>query len=331
MDQFVVQTQKLRKTFTSRQFGGTRSVDAVAGVDLAVRSGEIFGLLGPNGAGKTTLLRILCTLLAPTGGIASVTGFDLATQEPEIRKHIGYVGQKGGMEREATGRENLLLQAKLYGMSDAEAASRVDDLIARLGLSEFANRQTSQYSGGQRRIFDLAAGVVQKPLLMFLDEPTTGLDPASRNRVWEEVKLLRKSGTTIVLTTHYLEEADVLCDRVAIMDAGKIVSLGKPEDLKRQILNDTITLSFENAVKMKKAYEALAGSNFIAVLDMSDNELRLGVANGSKNLPRIIKLLDDKEIPAISIQLKKPSLDDVFLKLTGHAIEQSPEKENHEL
>ena len=233
------------------------------------------------------------------------------------------------MEREATGRENLLLQAKLYGMSGVEAANRVDELIARLGLSEFAGRLTSQYSGGQRRIFDLAAGVVQKPLLMFLDEPTTGLDPASRNRVWEEVKLLRKSGTTIVLTTHYLEEADVLCDRVAIMDAGKIVSLGKPEDLKHQILNDSITLSFESAAKMKKAYESLAGNNLIASLDMGGNELRLGVANGNKNLPRIIKLLDDKEIQTIGIQLKKPSLDDVFLKLTGHIIEQDLGKENH--
>jgi ABC-2 type transport system ATP-binding protein len=227
----IIHTEKLCKRFPGAK---KEVVEAVRDLDLDVETGEIFGLLGPNGAGKTTTMRMLCTLLVPSSGRAIVTGFDLTTQAAEIRRHIGYVGQKGGMEHVATGRENLMLHARLYRMSKAEAARRIDSLIERLKLGAFADRLTQTYSGGQRRIFDLASGIINAPQLLFLDEPTTGLDPQSRARVWEEVKALHEQGTSILLTTHYLEEADVLCDRVAIVDLGRIVALGPPPNSRKR-------------------------------------------------------------------------------------------------
>jgi ABC-2 type transport system ATP-binding protein len=268
-------------------------------------------------------MRMLCTLLVPTGGRATVAGFDLATQPHEVRRRIGYVGQKGGMEPVATGRENLMLQAQLYRLSQAEAARRVDALIARLNLASFADRKAETYSGGQRRIFDLASGVVNEPELLFLDEPTTGLDPQSRVRVWEEVRALHAQGTTIFLTTHYLEEADVLCGRVAIVDLGKIVALDSPAALKQQIAGDIITLGYDDATQRAAAACAIESKPMIREIQQLDGALQLFVDKGDEALPEIMRILGQAHHPPKTIHLSRPSLDDVFLKLTGRTLRKS--------
>lgn len=229
-----IEIKNLKKTFGS----GTTEVTAVNGIDLVVNQGEIFGLLGPNGAGKTTTMRILTTLLKPTSGSINIAGFDLEKQPDMVRKSIGYVSQTGGLERGATARENLVLQARLYGMSKSEAVARVSELIDSLGLASFADRFVQTYSGGQRRRTDIALGMVNKPKLLFLDEPTIALDPQGRAQIWQEIKKLKAQGTTVFFTTHYLDEADLYCDRIAIVDHGKIVALGTPTTLKQEIIHD---------------------------------------------------------------------------------------------
>jgi ABC-2 type transport system ATP-binding protein len=313
----IIHTEKLSKTFAGPK---KERIEAVREIDLDIAKGEIFGLLGPNGAGKTTTMRMLCTLLVPTGGRATVSGLDLETQAGEIRRHIGYVGQKGGMEPVATGRENLMLHAQLYRLSKAEAAQRVDALIERLNLGGFADRKAQTYSGGQRRIFDLASGVINRPELLFLDEPTTGLDPQSRARVWEEVRAVHAQGTTIFVTTHYLEEADALCDRVAIVDLGKIVALGSPAELKQQIAGDIITLGYDAESDVAAASALLPGEPLIRESQQTGASLLLYVDRGDEALPEIMRLLGQGHRPPKTIHLSRPSLDDVFLKLTGRSL-----------
>jgi len=228
----IIEIKNLKKIYSS----GTETVTAVDGIDLTIHKGELFGFLGPNGAGKTTTMRILTTLLKPTSGSVSIAGFDVMQQADLVRTQIGYVSQSGGLERSATARENLVLQARLYGMSKSEANARADELIQSLGLIDFADRLVETYSGGQRRRTDIALGMVHKPKILFLDEPTTALDPQSRAHVWQEIKKLKTHGTTIFFTTHYLDEADLYCDRVAIVDHGKIVALDSPEKLKQEIV-----------------------------------------------------------------------------------------------
>lgn len=227
----MIEIKNLKKIYNS----GTAGVTAVNNIDLVVYRGEIFGFLGPNGAGKTTTMRIITTLLKPTSGIVHIAGFDLMQQPDMVRTHIGYVSQSGGLERSATARENLVLQARAYGMSKEQAQARAQELITALDLTSFADRFVETYSGGQRRRVDIALGMVHKPKILFLDEPTVGLDPQSRAHIWQEIKKLKTAGTTIFFTTHYLDEADLFCDRVAIVDHGRIVALDTPQALKKGI------------------------------------------------------------------------------------------------
>src|SRR5487761_1337084 len=235
----AVQVTGLRKSF--RVAGAT--IEAVSGIDLTVTAREIFGLLGPNGAGKTTTLRILTTLLPADAGSAVIAGADVFRAPRLVRRRIGYVGQLGGADKEATGRENLLLAGRLYGLSAADARRRCAELTAVFDLEALADRSVRTYSGGQRRRLEVALGIVHRPRVLFLDEPTTGLDPQNRANLWEQLRLLRDGGTTIFLTTHYLDEADQLCDRVTLVDHGQVIALGRPDELKQRYSADTIVVT----------------------------------------------------------------------------------------
>jgi ABC-2 type transport system ATP-binding protein len=312
----IIETHDLHKSFKGRK----ATVEAVRGVDLRVEAGELFGFLGPNGAGKTTTLRMLATLLQPTSGTATVAGCDLLREPARVREQIGYVGQAGGVDSSATARENLVLQARLYGMRKADAHARAAELIGTLELGAFADR-AGNYSGGQKRRLDLALGMVHHPALLFLDEPTSGLDPQSRARLWEEVRKLCASGTTVFLTTHYLEEADVLCDRLAIMDGGRIVVEGTPDTLKRQIAGDVVTIGLAtHNGELRRAQDLLRGQPFVRELHAGEQTMQLYVERGEDALPAILRALDGAGLQLNTIALARPTLDDVFLRQTGRSL-----------
>ncbi|HYR48798.1 MAG TPA: ATP-binding cassette domain-containing protein [Candidatus Eisenbacteria bacterium] len=313
-----IETRGLRRVFRSRR----RVVEAVAGVDLTVRKGEIFGFLGPNGAGKTTTLRMLATLLPPSGGTATVAGCDLRTQPDQIRERIGYVGQAGGSDREITGRTELVFQGRLYGMSMEAARKRAADLITMLELEVCADRKAGTYSGGQKRRLDIGLGLVHDPQLLFLDEPTTGLDPQSRARVWDEVRRMHDRGTTVFLTTHYLDEADALCDRIAIIDYGKIVAEGTPEELKRAVAGDVVTLTVAGD-QQQRALDLLKDQAFVREARLDDGSVLLYVDRGEVAMPAILRLLDSAGLTLVTIGLHRPSLDDVFLRQTGRSLRET--------
>jgi ABC-2 type transport system ATP-binding protein len=310
----MISTTDLRRVFQSK----VGTVEAVAGVDLQVRRGEIFGFLGPNGAGKTTTMRMLVTLLAPTGGEATVAGFDLRRDPVEVRKAIGYVAQTGGTDPTVTGRNELVHQGRVFGMSRVEARDRAAELLDRFALGEPADRPTGTWSGGQRRRLDIAIGLVHRPSLVFLDEPTTGLDPQSRANMWDEVRQLRDDGTTVFLTTHYLDEADVLCDRLAIIDHGRIVAEGSPDELKRRIAGDVVTIGVDGDAE--RARGLIADQPFVRDSSTDGDVLRLYVDRGETATPAILRLLDDAGVPPTSLTLTRPSLDDVFLQQTGRSL-----------
>ncbi len=318
----MIETRGLLKSFATRK----GPVEAVRGVDLDVRQGEIFGFLGPNGAGKTTTLRMLATLITPDGGTATVAGADLRREPGEVRKRIGYVAQGGTTWDEVSPREELVMQARLYGIGKAQAQQRAAELVTSFELGEFADRKCKTLSGGQRRRVDVALGVTHAPRLLFLDEPTTGLDPQSRAHMWDEVRRLRTEGTTIFITTHYLDEADVLCDRVAIMDHGQIVAEGTPDELKREVAGDVVTLGLGGAdvgadAVAGKAAALLRAEGYVRQLDESDpRHLRLYVDDGATALPQILRTLDAASAPINAIELHRPSLDDVFLTKTGRSL-----------
>jgi ABC-2 type transport system ATP-binding protein len=313
----VIETRGLRRVFKTR----AGVVEAVAGVDLTVERGEIFGFLGPNGAGKTTTLRMLSTLMPPSGGTGRVAGCDLLTQSGQVRSRIGYVGQAGGADREITGRRELVFQGRLYGMSNAAAGKRAAELIQMLELEVCADRAGSTYSGGQKRRLDIGLGLVHDPQLLFLDEPTTGLDPQSRARVWEEVRRMHERGTTVFLTTHYLDEADALCDRIAIIDYGKIVAEGTPEELKRAVAGDVVTLSV--AGEQQRALDLLQGQDFVRESRLEEGSVLLYVDRGEVAMPAILRLLDGANMQLMTIGLHRPSLDDVFLRQTGRSLRET--------
>ena len=313
----VITVRGLRKSFRTR---GGAPIEAVRGVDMDVRAGEIVGFLGPNGAGKTTTLRMLATLLAIEAGSATVAGFDVARRPDQVRRRIGYVSQLGGSYELATGRQNLVLQGRLYGGEASDVRQRAAQLIELLELVEFADRRVNTYSGGQRRRLDVALGIVHEPQLLFLDEPSTGLDPQNRANLWEHISGLRDGGTTVFLTTHYLEEADALCDRLMIIDRGRIVAEGTPQELKRQVAGDMVLMSLHDDGEPARAVELLRAQPFIRELGAEEDRIRLYVDDGGAALPELLRLLDREGIGLRSLSLSEPTLDDVFLRQTGRSL-----------
>jgi ABC-2 type transport system ATP-binding protein len=309
--------KNLKKYFSSKR----SPIKAVDGVNLQVAPGEVFGFLGPNGAGKTTTLRILTTLLQADSGDAKVAGFDVKKEPDQVRRSIGYVSQVGGADRPATGLENLILQGQLYGMATSDAKARAKELISLLDLDEFADRIVHTYSGGQRRRLDVALGLMNRPSVLFLDEPTTGLDPQNRANLWDQIKKLKQQGTTIFLTTHYLEEADALCDRIAIIDNGQIVAEGTPDELKKQVTGDCITIGIEHQKeKVLKLISLLEKTDFTREVKLDDGHIRIYVKDGAKAIPEVLQILKRQKVTLKTIALSKPSLDDVFLRQTGHSL-----------
>src|SRR5437763_591634 len=309
----AVQVRSLRRTFK----GG---VEAVRDIDLSVARGEVFGFLGPNGAGKTTTVRMLCTLLPPTAGSASVAGIDVVADPAAVRRRIGVALQEIGLDPVQTGRELLELQCGLYGITGRQAKARTEELLALVGLTEAADRRTKTYSGGMKRRLDLASALVHSPEVLFLDEPTTGLDPASRLTVWDEVRRINDAGTTVFLTTQYLEEADQLCDRLAIIDAGSIVADGSPERLKAQMGHDVVRVELDgaNPDATKTAIGELPGLERVVP---EPGALALYVDEGARSIAEIVRRLDRQNVQVGAISTSRPSLDDVFLQATGRRLE----------
>ncbi|MEY9890169.1 ABC-2 type transport system ATP-binding protein [Catenulispora sp. MAP5-51] len=319
----IIEVKGLAKSYETRAKRKTTKVDAVVGVDLDVAEGEIFGFLGPNGAGKTSTLRMLATLIPPDAGEATIAGADLRTEQAKVREAIGYIAQGGATTDDATAREELVLQARMHGISKAEAQRRAVAALAAFDLTEYADRPCKTYSGGQRRRVDIAMGIIHQPKVVFLDEPTTGLDPQSRAHMWDEVRRLRSEGMTVFLTTHYLEEADQLCDRVAIIDGGTIVAEGTPDALKREISGDIVTVGVGEDFA-EKAAEVLKGQDYLSEVEVRDGgRLRLAVEAGETAVPRVMRTLEEAGIALATVEVHRPTLDDVFLTKTGRSLRES--------
>jgi ABC-2 type transport system ATP-binding protein len=322
----MIEASGLRKAYQVRRRRKTTTVDAVRGVDFSVQRGEIFGFLGPNGAGKTTTLRMLTTLLRPDGGDATIAGIDLWRDPAQVRMQIGFVAQQGGTYSQSNARRDLVHQARMYGASKSAAQEQAAAAITAFQLESFADRNNGTYSGGQRRRLDVALGVVHSPQVVFLDEPTVGLDPPSRARLWQEVRRLRDQGMTIFLTTHYLDEADALCDRISIIDAGLIVAEGTPADLKREISGDVVivdlatTAGAPEPVTVTEAAKVLADQACVRSCETIEHTLRLYVDSAATAVPQVMRALSGKGIEPGAIETRRPSLDDVFLAKTGRAL-----------
>ena len=290
-----------------------KDLEAVRGIDLEVKRGEIFGFLGPNGAGKSTTISILCTLLVPSAGTAKVAGIDVVQDPARVRQRIGLVFQDPSLDDQLTGRENLEFHAWIYSVPASERGKRIDEMLALLQLTERAGSQVRTYSGGMKRRLEIARGMLHQPQILFLDEPTLGLDPQTRQSIWTYLNELRAAkGITIFMTTHYMDEAEY-CDRIAIIDKGKIAALGTPSELKSKVGGDVITVTVADPA----AAAAEIAERFSLTPLMDDGSLRLEVPDGAAFLPRLVRELS---VPVETVSLRRPSLDDVFLKLTGHAI-----------
>jgi ABC-2 type transport system ATP-binding protein len=309
---YAIEAHALRKTYP----GGVRALD---GVSFEVEAGTIFGLLGPNGAGKSTTVKILTTLSRADGGEARVAGHDVAREAQRVRRSIGVVGQKPGLDPDATGRENLEMQAEIYGLRGAARRRRADELLGRLGLAEAAGRLAKTYSGGMQRRLDVALGLVHEPKVLFLDEPTTGLDPEARADLWREIeRLAGEEEMTILLTTHYLEEADRLASRLVIVDHGRIVAQGSPEELKSELRGDTVQVELTDASTGDAvgAVQRLAG---VSELTVDGRLLRARVDNGAAAIPSVISALERGGLRVASATISRPSLDDVYLRHAGRS------------
>jgi ABC-2 type transport system ATP-binding protein len=308
-------------TGLEREFeGGIRAVD---GVDLEVADGDIYAFLGPNGAGKTTIVRMLTTLLRPTGGTARVAGHDVVDESAEVRRSIGVALQEAALDPLMTGRELIALQATLHGLIGREADRRGAELLRRVGLAQAADRRVGTYSGGMRRRLDLASALVHEPQVLFLDEPTTGLDPVSRKAIWEEVAALNREGTTVFLTTQYLEEADQLADRVGIIANGRIVAEGTPAALKAEVGKPHLEIGLVDgsAAQAERICEA-----FGRRLPEKDGKLLVELDGGASGVAKVVRALDDAGIAVASLDLVEPTLDDVFVARTGEHLEGAEEE-----
>jgi ABC-2 type transport system ATP-binding protein len=308
----------LKKTFYLK--GKNNKIEAVRGISLTVKRGEIFGFLGPNGAGKTTCQRMLTTLLPIDSGEAKIAGYDVRKKPHEVRKHIGYVSQLGGADINATGRENIMLTGRLFGINRTAVSKKIEELSRLLDLDELLDRVVKTYSGGQKRRLEIAIGIIHDPAVLFLDEPTTGLDPQNRANLWEHIQKLKNNGMTVFLTTHYLDEADVLADRLAIIDYGKIVVEGSPIELKRQISGDTIILKPKHIQSAAVISEGVKNLAFINGSNVQGELIYLSTKDGTKDLPYLFDYLKSSQIEVDTVTLSQPSLDDVFLKQTGRAL-----------
>jgi ABC-2 type transport system ATP-binding protein len=303
--------------------GGTRAVD---GISFTVGEGEFFGFLGPNGAGKTTTIRILATLLRPTSGSASVSGIDVLAHPGEVRKQVGFAMQTVAVDPLATGRENLELIGRLRRVPAQQLQARIDELLVLMKLTESQKKITGTYSGGMKRRLDLASALLHRPKVLFLDEPTEGLDPQSRTALWEELESVNRSGTTMFLTTHYMEEADRLCNRIAIVDEGRIVVEGTPAELKRTVGNDVVELQLEadDTEELERQRSGigrlLEGFDPVAEIKPSPSGIQLYVSNAAASIPELVRRLHADGIRIGALTMHQPSLDDVFLRYTGKTI-----------
>ena len=308
-----IETKSLTKSFGD--------VTAVNDISFSVEKGEIFGFLGPNGAGKSTTMMIFTTLLKPTSGQALISGFDVTTNAKQVRMNIGYVQQESTVDEYLTGRENLLLQAKLNHIPKNEINARIDDVLELIELGDKQDQAVVTYSGGMRKRLDIAGGLLHRPKVLFLDEPTVGLDIQTRRKIWEYIKKIHTEfDMTIFLTTHYMEEADKLCDRIGIMDNGKIQVIDTPENMKNALGNEVISLTIEERTNRDSFLSEIKKIEFVKKINEDGSKLTLFASNGTKIIPTIFQISSELDITITSISLTQPTLDDVFISYTGHEI-----------
>ena len=313
----AVEANNLHKTFTSKK----ESVEAVKGVSFVVEQGEVFSILGPNGAGKSTTILMLTTLLGISKGTASIMGLDVEKQDKEVRTKIGVALQDTGIDLLLTARELLYTTGRLWGLNKQESNTRTEELLQLVGLTESADRRVKTYSGGMKRRLDLGLSLVNEPEVLFLDEPTTGLDPASRRVIWDEIKRLNNNGVTVILTTQYLEEADELSDRLLIIDKGVVATEGTSDELKASVGGDVVTFNFEKEENVEVAKRLIDNAK------VNQKQLRITVENGAEHIPIFMKTFTENNLNVKSVSASKPTLDDVFLKVTGFSMENDNQSE----